>query len=124
MGEINYRVAAITPEISRVGVNYSPGEFPYVGYTRMKGGKGVFLNVCRGKNDFKLVITEAEMIDYDTDNFAGSMRGWMKVNCDCGEFLKKYSQNGATHHSIFIYGATAEEIEYFGYLLNLETVVI
>lgn len=124
MGEVNYRVAAITPEISRVGVNYSPGEFPYVGYTRMKGGKGVYLNVCRGKDDFKLVLTEAEMVDYDSDNFDGSMRGWMKVNCDCGEFLKKYSQNGATHHSIFIYGATAEEIRYFGHLLNLETVII
>lgn len=124
MGEINYRVAAETPKISRVGVNYSPGEYPYVGYTRMRGGKGVFLNICRGKDDFKLVLTEAEMVDYDTDNFEGSMRGWMRVNSDCGEFLKKYSQNGATHHSIFVYGATAEEIKYFGHMLQLETVVI
>lgn len=124
MGEVNYRVAAMTPKISRVGVNYSPGEYPYVGYTRMKGGKGVFLNVCRGKDDFKLVLTEAEMVDYDADNFEGSMRGWMKVQDDCGDFLKKYSQNGATHHSIFVYGASAEEIAYFGHLLNIETVVI
>lgn len=124
MGEINYRVAAITPEIRRAVVNYSPSEFPYMGYTRMKGGKGVYLNVCRGKDDFKLVLTEAEMLDYENDNFDGSMRGWMKVNCDCGEFLKKYSQNGATHHSIFIYGATVEEIRYFGHLLNLETIII
>ena len=124
MGEINYRVAATTPKISRVGVNYSPGEYPYVGYTRMKGGKGVFLNICRAKDDFKLVLTEAEMIDYETDNFEGSMRGWMRVNDDCGDFLRKYSENGATHHSIFVYGATAQEIAHFGHLLGLETVII
>ena len=40
------------------------------------------------------------------------------------EFLEKLSINGATHHSAFVYGAKAEELEYFGKLLGMETVVI
>jgi len=124
MGEINYRVADIKPCIKRVGVNYSPGNYPYVGYTRMKGGKGVYLNISRGKDDYKLLLSAGEMVDYDNDNFGDSMRGWMKLSTDCATFLEGLSQNGATHHSIFIYGATIEELKFFAKQLSIDTVVI
>ena len=124
MGEINYRIADMKPCITRVGVNYSPGTYPYVGYTRMKAGKGVYLNICRGKDDYKLLISAAQMVDYDTDKFDGSMRGWMKTETASAEFLKKLSQNGSTHHSIFVYGASVEEMLHFGEILGIETVII
>lgn len=123
MGELNYRIAGVKPTLSRVGTNFSPTAYPYVAYTRMKGGKGVFANICRGKDDFKLVIAETEMVAYDEDNFAGSMRGWMTTGkLSCGEFLERISENGATHHSAFLYGATAEELKFFGKLVGLEVV--
>jgi len=124
MGEINYRIAATKPCVARVGVNYSPGSFPYVGYARMMGGKGVYLNICRGRDNFKLLISLAEMIEYDSDCFDGSIRGWMKTEIDSAEFLKKLSQNGSTHHSIFVYGASIDEMQLFGKLLNIETIII
>lgn len=124
MGEMNYRIAAIKPCIKRVGVNYSPGEYPYVGYTRMSGGKGVYVNISRGKEDYKMVISSGEIVEYDNDNFGDSMRGWMKLGTDCASFLEQYSIHGATHHSIFVYGASISEIELFGKLLGLETIVI
>ena len=124
MGEVNYRDAAIRPRIERVGTNYSPGRFPYVGYTRMKGGRGVYVNVCCTKDDFKLVMTAGTMQDYDSDAFDGSMRGWMKTDCPTAHFLENLSRYGATHHSAFVYGASVREIEYFGQLLGLETVII
>lgn len=124
MGEVNYRDAAVKPCIKRVGVNYSPGLYPYVGYTRMKGGRGVYLNISRGRDDFKLVLAPAEMVDYEDDNFGDSMRGWMKLGCGCAEFLEKLSLHGATHHSVFVYGADVEQMAYFGKLLRIETVVI
>ena len=124
MGEINYRVADIKPCIKRVGVNYSPGNYPYVGYTRMKGGTGIYLNISRGKDDYKLLLSAGEMVDYDNDNFGDSMRGWMKLSTDCATFLEELSQNGATHHSIFIYGASIQELTFFAKLLSLDTIVI
>ena len=124
MGEINYRIADVKPCIKRVGVNYSPGNYPYVGYTRMKGGKGVYLNISRGKDDYKLLLSACEMVNYDNDNFGDSMRGWMKLSTDCATFLEGLSQNGATHHSIFIYGATIEELKFFAKQLSIDTVVI
>lgn len=124
MGEMNYRIAAKKPRITRVGVNYSPGGYPYVGYTRMKGGKGVFLNICRGRDDYKLLIAPAKMMDYSEDAFEGSIRGWMRTETDTATFLKKLSVNGATHHSIFVYDATAEEMEHFATILGIEAVII
>ena len=65
------------------------------------------------------------MLSYEEDNFAGSMRGWMKpANVTTAEFLEKLSINGATHHSSFVYGATIEELKYFGALLSMKVVVI
>ena len=124
MGEVNYRIADTKPYLSRVGTNYAPTEYPYVAYTRMKGGKGVYVNICRAKDDFKLVIFGTEMVSYDKDAFPTSMRGWMKTGDSCAEFLKGLSVNGATHHSTFVYGATVDEIKYFADLLNLEVAEI
>ena len=125
MGEVNYRIADTKPVVTRVATNYAPTPFPCVGYTRMKGGKGVYANICRGKDDFKLVISEGEMLSYGEDNFSTSMRGWFKMGKgSCAEFLENLSKNGATHHSAFVYGATAEELKYFGKLLKLEVVEI
>ena len=54
------------------------------------------------------------------------MRGWFKPSQSksTAEFLEKISENGATHHSTFVYGASVEEMEYFAKLLSLKTVII
>lgn len=126
MGEMNYRIADTKPLLSRLGTKYGTGdEYPYAAYARMKGGKGVYLNVSRSAEDYRLFIAEAEMLSYESDNFATSMRGWMKPDgYTTAEFLEEHSRWGATHHSIFVYGATAEEMEYFGKLLGMETVTM
>ena len=126
MGEVNYSISDGKPTISRAGEKYAEeDEYPYVGYTRMKGGKGVYVNISRARDDYRLVVAPAEMVSYDHDNFEGSIRGWMKPEgYTTAEFLEELSRWGATHHSIFVYGATAEELEYFGSLLDIETVIL
>lgn len=124
MGEVNYRVAATKPQMCRAGVNYTPGPYPYMGYTRMKAGQGVYVNISRGREDYKLTLAQAEMVEPAQDNFTASMRGWMKPQMSAARFLEGLSENGATHHSIFIYDAKPEEITYFGQLLGMETVVL
>ena len=126
MGEMNYRIAANKPLLCRIGRNYvdSPN-YPYAAYARMKGGKGVYVNICPVKDGFRMVMSETEMKEYDTDNFPTSMRGWMRTGkTSCAKFLEKLSENAATHHSIFVYGATAAEMKYFAKLLKLECVEI
>lgn len=126
MGEVNYGIADCKPTISRKKVKYGKAdECPYSGNTRMKGGKGVYLNISRAKEDYRLFVVSAEMLSYDKDNFKGSIRGWMKPEgYTTAEFLEEHSKWGATHHSIFVYDATADEIEFFGKLLQMETVVL
>ncbi|MBQ6708139.1 MAG: hypothetical protein IJM97_04225 [Clostridia bacterium] len=126
MGEVNYGIADCKPLISRAGRKYaSEDEFPYAGYTRMKGGKGVYVNISRARDDYRLFVAPAEMVSYDKDNFEGAIRGWMKPEgYTTAEFLEEHSKWGATHHSIFVYGATVDEIEYFGKLLQIETIIL
>ncbi len=124
MGEVNYNLAAVKPVIRRAGKNFTPAGFPYAGYTRMKGGHGVYVNVSRGEDDYKVVLSECDLLDFDEDNFPGDMRGWLRPACGTAMFLENLSRFGATHHSTFVMGATAEQIEFFATLLGMETYII
>ena len=125
MGEMNYRIADGKPYICRTGSVFVKGTMPYAGYSRMKGGKGVYVNISRDKDDFQMLITEAEMLSAGEDNFPRTMRGWMRPSSEStADFLEALSKNGATHHSTFVYGATVEEMEYFAKLLSLKTVIV
>ena len=126
MGESNYRVAEGKPLLSRTGSSFVNGSMPYAGYCRMKAGNGVYINVSRDKDEYKLVIVPAKMLPATTDSFTHSMRGWMQPETltSTSQFLEKLSENGATHHSVFIYGAQAEQIEFFGKLLSMKIVRI
>ena len=126
MGEVNYRIAATKPCVKRAGRKYGTDDVnPYPGYVRMKGGRGVYMNVCRGHDDFRLFAASCEMLDYSEDNFPGSMRGWMKpLNMNVPAFLETVAKNGATHHSVFVYGAATDEIAFFVRRLGLETVTV
>ncbi len=125
MGEMNYRIADGKPYVCRTGSAFVKGTMPYAGYSKMKGGKGVYVNISRDKDDYQMLLTEAEMLSAGDDNFPRTMRGWMRPSCaSTGEFLEKLSKNGATHHSTFVYGASLEELEYFGKLLSLKTVIL
>lgn len=126
MGEVNYGIADCKPLLSRAGRKYgAEDDFPYAAYTRMKGGKGVYVNISRAQDDYRLFIAPAEMLSYDKDNFSGSMRGWMKPEgYTTAQFLEEHSKWGATHHSFFVYDAAADEIEYFAKLLGLEAVIL
>lgn len=125
MGEVNYRIINHVPTVGPTGGNLTGGAQPYAGYARMQGGRGVYVNVSRSEKGYKLLVAPCEMLDVTEDAFPATMRGWMRPQAaSTAEFLEALSKNGATHHSSFIYGATAEELEYFGRLLGMETITV
>ena len=125
MGEMNYRIAKEKPYLARTGSPYVKGNMPYAGYTCMKPGKGVYVNISRDADDYQMLIAPCEMVDEETPKKRNVMRGWMKSeSASMPEFLEKLSKNGATHHSSFVYGATVEEMEFFAKLLSIKTVII
>ena len=124
MGEMNYRIADGKPYICRTNSAYIEGAMPYAGYSKMKAGKGVYVNISRDADDYQLLIAPCEILPAGDDTFKRAMRGWMRPEFkSTSEFLENLSKNGATHHSTFVYGASIEEMEYFGKLLSLKTVV-
>ncbi|MGI6261802.1 MAG: L-arabinose isomerase family protein [Acutalibacteraceae bacterium] len=124
MGEMNYRVAEEKPQLRGASFNYTDASAPVVGYARFRGGKAVFLNISRGAKDFRAVVAPVEMLETPPQVFTSSMRGWMRPSVGLPRFLEQLSQNGATHHSILIYGAEPEQMEFFAQLLGMEMVRI
>lgn len=124
MGEVNYRTVDEKPYVCRKG-KLGPKRNAYAAYGCMKGGEGVFVNISRGPKDYRLILASAEMMTVENDSFPKAIRGWMKPKSgNIVRFLKDLSINGATHHSIFVYDASVEELQYFGSLLDVETVII
>lgn len=125
MGEVNYRIADSKPLYGRFSTNFTPGEMPYSANLRFAGGPGVYVNVSRAADGYRITCAEAELMKYEEDNIPGEVRGWMKLSSTTtANFLETLSRYGATHHSVFVTGATAEQIEFFGNLLNIPVTVI
>lgn len=125
MGEINFGIAKNKPVIHRTKGNATSGLQPYRGFACMKEGSGVYVNISRDSVDFQLLLCEGEIVEREPDKFLTAERGWFKpYGYTTAEFLEEHSKFGATHHSIFIYGASSEEIEYFGRLLGMDIVVM
>jgi L-arabinose isomerase len=124
MGEMNIRLTAKTPEIAEKEFQFGNSVNPIVCYGCYKSGEGVFINVFKGQNGFKLLVSPVTVEEEPDSNFKGIIRGWMRPKKNISEFLEDLSKAGATHHSILIYGAAVEQIKFFGELLNLEVVEI
>ncbi len=123
MGEMNYNLCAGKPEMKEIKFIFGQdAENPVVAYGCYKSGKAVFANIFRDEKGFCLLTAPVQMIEETTDNFKGKIRGWFKPEMPIGEFLEKISYAGVTHHSVMIYGAEVEQIEFFGRLLGLNIV--
>lgn len=124
MGEMNYAVSDIKPQLHNVAFNYTNAAAPVVGYAKFRGGKAIYANVCRDAEGYCMVITPIEMMDVKEDTFTKSMRGWFMPHCTVADLLEGLSTYGATHHSLLIYDATVEEIEYFATLLGMKVITL
>ncbi len=123
MGEMNHALCAGKPEMKEINFIFGQdAENPVVAYGCYKSGSAVFANVFRDEAGFCLLCAPVEMVAETTDNFKGKIRGWFKPEIPVSEFLEKLGYAGVTHHSVMIYDATVEQIEYFGRLLGLKIV--
>ena len=124
MGEMNYKLSNMKPQLRNASCNYTSAKSPVVAYARFRGGNAVYANICRDENGYCMVIAPVEMVDVKEDNFPSSMRGWMKPSVSVARFLEFLSENAATHHSILVYDASVEEISHFGKLLGMRIITL
>lgn len=124
MGEYNRALAAGRPEIKEIPFTFGDAEDPVVTYGRLRGGEAVFVNIFKDETGFKLLASPVTMLDTAEDSFTGVVRAWMKPHVPVSDFLEEISRAGVTHHSSLVYGATTEQIAYFGRLLGMETVTV
>ncbi len=121
MGEMNL---ALTDKSS---VKLMEKDFPYadaptpIAYSaRYKAGKAVYINLAPKKDGYTLFCCPVTMESCTSDNFDGTVRGWMRPDMKLEDFLEVHSKIGATHHSVIVYGADSEQIAFFGRLLGFD----
>ena len=123
MGEYNRALGAGRPEIKEIPFTFGDAADPVVTYGRYKGGEAVFVNIFRAADGFKLLCAPVTMLDTAEDSFTGVVRGFMKPHMPVENFLEEISRTGVTHHSSLVYGASPEQIEFFGALLGMDCVI-
>jgi len=124
MGEMNLRLSADQPELRELDFIFGDSENPVLCYGCYQSGEALYVNICRGAEGFRLVVSPVTMEAERNSAFAGSIRGWMRPRGSLAEFLEAHSRAGATHHSVLVYGAAAEQLRFFGELLNMEVITI
>ncbi|MBP5294594.1 MAG: hypothetical protein J6Y95_02610, partial [Lachnospiraceae bacterium] len=97
---------------------------PVVSYGAYKGGKAVYVNVCKDAEKYNVVIAPVEMLNIDSAKYEAKVRGWLKPNMPVEKFLEEISKNGATHHSSLVYGASVDELVFYAKLIGCNPVVI
>ncbi len=120
MGEYNPNLIRGKAGMKEINFIFGEAKNPIVSYGCYRGGSAVFANLYRSANGFKMLISPVDMLDVTEDKFTNKVRGWMKPHMPVGDFLEVLSHAGATHHSVLIYNAKAEQIAYFASLCGLE----
>lgn len=124
MGEMNLSLTLNKPEMREMDFIYTDAYNPIIAYGCYKEGKAVFINIFNDGKDYTMLLSPVKMIAPEIDNFKLGVRGWLKPNIPISDFLERISNYGVTHHSILVYDASLSELEYFGKLLNLKTIMI
>ncbi len=123
MGEINFGVADKKPVAFRKKFVYGDSPDPVGASAAFRPGDAVFVNIYEDDKGFNAFISPVKVLKEKTDNFKKDIRGWLDFSKPISDVLEKISMCGATHHSILVYGAKPEEIEFFAKCVGLETVI-
>lgn len=120
MGEYNIALSKSKPVIAVSDFVFSDADKTAAAYGCFKDGKATFINISITQDGYKLIVAPVDMLQEkeDNNNFKLKVRGWMKPQCNISDFLEKLSYNGATHHSILIYGEQTENLIFFSKLLG------
>ena len=125
MGEINLNLTQKPATLTKFDFIYGDdSEDPVIPFAAYKGGKAVYVNICKDAEKYNMVITPVEMQNVDNEQYFDKIRGWMKPCMPVGQFLEGISRNGATHHSSIVYDATPEQIEFFAKLIGVNPVIL
>lgn len=125
MGEMNFACADRPLELTEMNFIYGTAENPVVGFTCFRAGEAVFANLYNDGTGYRLLLAPVTMDAAPADDrFTCKMRGWLKPAMPVEQFLESISRAGATHHSVLVYDASVEALEYFGRVLGLPVEVL
>ena len=121
MGEINPEVAAERPRLIEKPFPFTPACNPAVLTCAPAPGPAVLVNLAPGPGEsFSLIGAPVEVLEDRSGNeWADTIRGWLRPAGGVAPFLEAYSRLGGTHHNALVLGQTIEAIRAFAAFANL-----
>ncbi len=115
MGEINTALTDKTPVLETHPYPFSQAAEPVIAAGCMKAGMAHLINLAPGPNNtFTLIVAPVEVCNTaGKEKIDSGIRGWIKPEMPIYDFLKKYSLNGGTHHSVLCYNASISLLKAF-----------
>lgn len=91
-----------------------------------KPGHVMYVNLVPEADDkFTLIVSKCEIVIPEGDNrHTDLVNGWIKPSLSVAEFLRAYSENGGTHHSVMIYDGDIDVISGFARIMGWNVVCI
>jgi len=126
MGEINTAVVSGSPILETRPYPFSAAAEPVIAAGCLKQGTAHLINLAPGPNDtFTLIIAPVEVCNTAGNEAINSgIRGWIKPKMPIVDFLKQYSLNGGTHHSVLCYNISTIFTEAFAKSMKWNFVII
>jgi L-arabinose isomerase len=120
MGEMNVSLAAETVQLKEKPWTYSDAEtaiYPSACYMK---GEAAIVNLAPGADDrFSLIVSPITMVEEkDKSIMQGKVRGWFKPRIPLSDFLKRYSEEGGTHHIAIVYGDPVDTLKTFARIMQ------
>lgn len=124
MGEMNFRCAKGKIEFFEKEFVFGNAPNPIAGTACFQSGEAIFVNIFQDASGFHMLYSPVSVIEEETDHFRHNIRGWIRPEGTIASFLENISKYGGTHHSILVYHATCEEMEFFADCLNINPIRI
>ncbi len=128
-GEMNTTLSKFRPVISDDHFVYDATGDTVVMGGCFRPGDAVFVNLVpldAENGRFDLIIAPVRMTDDGSPvgAYANVVQGWVDPLMPVGDFLKKYSEAGGTHHSALVYNVSPAELEAFAKFMGFNPVII
>ncbi|OQX82707.1 hypothetical protein B6D60_11690 [candidate division KSB1 bacterium 4484_87] len=126
MGEINTALTGEKPMLELRPYPFSAAAEPVIASGCLKPGNAQLINLAPGPDDtFSLIVAPVEVCNTaGNEKIDSGVRGWIKPQMPINDFLKQYSQNGGTHHSVLCYNVSTLLTEAFAKSMNWNFVII
>lgn len=125
MGEFNYKIGDGKPMLEEKPFPFTNSGNPTVAYKSMKPGRALIVNLAPfGNGKYLMSIVPGQILRIEGRNtMEHAVNGWFQPDMPLDRMLERFSEVGASHHSVLVYEEGTQVLEEFADFSGIEKIV-